>query len=193
MALIALDFDGVLNDYHGWKGEKHLADIRPGAYDFIRELKRRGYSLCIHTCRDPIQVRDWLQKFGLSRYVDFVTGNKPSATCYIDDRAISFRGDYAEILAEIETFQPYWQAPPAQAEVDSEVRYQITPKGAATCDLSKAIDRLLVEQRLALAALLQTAAQALLAGEPTLSAGLQLADAMILLGYVPASVEEIRR
>ena len=42
-------------------------------------------------------------------YVSEVTSIKPPAIAYIDDRAITFDGDYTETIKELKNFKPYWQ------------------------------------------------------------------------------------
>lgn len=107
---ICVDFDGVLNVYTGdWRGA--LAPIRLGVDQFLRELKRRGYSVVILTARSPKQVADWLHTWGIESLVDEVTNIKVPAVAYIDDRALIFRGDFSTVLDDLATFRPYWMTP----------------------------------------------------------------------------------
>lgn len=125
---VCLDFDGVLNTYDGWRGEDELFEPRPGAVEFVHALRERGYTVAIHSTRDPSKVAWWLIAHGFAKHVGirplgirphepnidgpelelFVCARKPPAVAYVDDRAIRFRGDYGEVLRELEDFQPYW-------------------------------------------------------------------------------------
>ena len=105
---IALDFDGVLNNYTGWKGEKCLYTPLPGLEDFLSTLNEE-YDVVIFTCRDIRKVYTWLEKYDLRKYVKVVTETKPKAMIYIDDRALKFEGNYIETLNKINKFKTWWE------------------------------------------------------------------------------------
>lgn len=105
---IAVDLDGVLNLYDGWKGPHEFADPRPGARDFLANAATR-YRVVIYTTRDPREVWLWLRKHNLSRDVTEVTDRKPPAKCYVDDRAVRFDGDFVKTLQEIDEFKAHWE------------------------------------------------------------------------------------
>ena len=105
---VALDFDGVLNTYEGWRGEGDLYAPRPDVQQFLALLDA-DYWVTIHSTREPERIREWLEEHGLSSYVRDVTSRKPPALAYIDDRAIRFDGDYGATLVELSTFKPYWE------------------------------------------------------------------------------------
>lgn len=109
MKTVALDFDGVMNTYDGWRGEEELFEPREGLQEFLALLYTR-YEIVIHTTRDAHAVWDWLRQYGLEDFiVDVTNGPKPKAVAYVDDRAVRFNGDYDEILAVIE--QPtHWES-----------------------------------------------------------------------------------
>lgn len=107
MKAVALDFDGVMNTYDGWKGEDVLFEPREGLADFLALLSVR-YAIVIHTTREPHDVWDWLRQYGLEDLIADITQVKPKAVAYVDDRAVRFNGDYDEVLAVIE--QPtHWE------------------------------------------------------------------------------------
>lgn len=107
MATVAVDFDGVLNTYDGWRGEDVLFDPREGVESFLRILSRH-YVVHILTTRKPFAVHNWLVEHGLRSYVENITNIKPPAIAYIDDRAIRFEGDYEDVLAVIEV-PAHWE------------------------------------------------------------------------------------
>lgn len=110
MSTIALDFDGVLSDYQGWRGPTVLADPVPGAFQAIRDYQDAGLEVCIYTSRADTpaakrHLEDWFYRHGLERkrVVKIqITNLKPPALVYLDDRAWQFRGAFPapeEILA----------------------------------------------------------------------------------------------
>lgn len=38
-----------------------------------------------------------------------VTNVKPPALCYVDDRGVSFKGDFKDTLLAIADFKAYWE------------------------------------------------------------------------------------
>lgn len=115
MKTVCLDFDGVLNAYTGWQGEDELFRPREGAREFVQALLDRGYRVVIHTTRRPPLVYGWLTVHEFPDGV-LVSNTKIPAVAYIDDRGITFRGDYDEILQALETFQPWWEPSAIPAE-----------------------------------------------------------------------------
>lgn len=102
---ICVDFDGVLNNYHGYK-ENELYTPRKGAREFLESLSE-NYNVLIHTTRDTSQVREWLIRYGLP--FDMVTNVKYPAVAYIDDRAVPFKGEYAPVIKKVQEFKTYWE------------------------------------------------------------------------------------
>jgi len=104
---ICVDFDGVLNNYSGYDKE-NLGTPRPGAEEFLKKLSMNFYVI-IFTVRNYSIVAKWLDHYDLLQYVGDVTRFKRPAVAYIDDRGMCFKGDYEEILEELENFKPYWK------------------------------------------------------------------------------------
>lgn len=106
---VAVDFDGVLHPYtKGWQG--FVPDDEPpmeGAKEFLQELVDKGFRVIVFSTRcDTPQGADatkaWLEKWGLDKLIyGGVTCTKPAAVAYVDDRAVSFRGDFRDCLPEI--------------------------------------------------------------------------------------------
>lgn len=106
MLNVCVDFDGVLNNYTGWKGVDELYTPREGAKEFLLKL-HENYKVIIFSTRDNDMVSEWLDKYDL--YYDFVTSVKVGAVAYIDDRGIKFNGDYNEVLDELNNFKAHWE------------------------------------------------------------------------------------
>lgn len=100
---VAVDVDGVLAKYDGWKGVDHIGDPLPGAVEFTRALSEICDVLVYTTrCCEEInkpekahllvnRVRAWLDRHGFA-YAEIWSGQgKPIAVAYIDDRGISCR------------------------------------------------------------------------------------------------------
>lgn len=106
---VAVDFDGVLHPYtQGWVGSK--PDNEPpmeGAIQFLIDLKDRGYRIVVFStrCNHPeglTGVTDWLNEWGLLRYIEDITCNKPAAVAYVDDRAVPFTGLWNPVIDHVE-------------------------------------------------------------------------------------------
>ena len=78
-----------------------------GTKDAIARL-RQQYRIAIHSARCHTEagrraVANWLQRYDIE--VDEVCEHKPPALIYVDDRAIRFRGNWDDVLAEIRQFR----------------------------------------------------------------------------------------
>ena len=100
-----IDLDGVLNQYIGNYNKNYIPPIRDGAKDFLLTLQDK-YEVKIFTTREKSLVEDWIKKNGISGLVIGITDIKEPAWLYIDDRAITFNGNYSDTFLQIETFQP---------------------------------------------------------------------------------------
>lgn len=100
---VAIDLDGVLAKYQGWRGLDHIGAPYSGAVDFVESLIA-DFDVVIHTARvnpdwkdregeDVEQLAEriykWLRQHSFPEGVKVWTGvGKPIAAVYIDDRAI---------------------------------------------------------------------------------------------------------
>lgn len=105
---IALDFDGVLNNYTGYDGD-NLGKPREGCREFLETLSQQ-YNIIIFSARNYTKIIPWLNQHNLVSFVHNVTAIKPNnVVCFIDDRGIQFNGDYNETLEQIQNFKTYWE------------------------------------------------------------------------------------
>ena len=107
MKTVCIDFDGVLNNYK-YFDEEELFTPREGCEEFLKELSE-NYLVIICTARKYENVEKWLLHYDLRKYVSHVTSIKPPASVYLDDRAVPFKGDYANALEKIKDFKAYWE------------------------------------------------------------------------------------
>jgi len=119
---VAVDLDGTLAQYDGWKGIDHIGDPLPGAKEFLTALKDKGYSIEIYTTRCNSHVNnqtahhlaqriyEWLRKHGLDDWPKvgvYARQGKPLADAYVDDKAVPCcpqenENAYEEALARID-------------------------------------------------------------------------------------------
>lgn len=128
--VIAVDFDGVIHGYSdGWKDGIPYDYPVFGAREALTDLIDQGYHVMIYTTRcnhdlldsdrDRVKdVKDYLNQYNIP-FNEIYTGNgKPKATMYIDDRAISFKGNWNETLNQVKTFKT-WNRPDAKSSAES--------------------------------------------------------------------------
>lgn len=106
---LAIDFDGVMNLYTGWKGEDELYQPRSGLADFLNTLRRDEWTIIIYSTRDPEKIKEWLKAHKYEFLIDGISNKKPMATCYLDDRAVNFNGDWTDALAKLVNFKTHWE------------------------------------------------------------------------------------
>jgi hypothetical protein len=110
---IAVDLDGVIADYDGWRGTKVIGRARKDVILALRELRNDGWKIIVHTTRRADDVRAYLicgrVPFDeINQNSDYVTGGqKPVATVYWDDRAVTYSGDAFQDLIRIRSFRTW--------------------------------------------------------------------------------------
>lgn len=110
---LAVDFDGVLHMYTTpiAANEQHLVhdDPVPGAKEWLEEMTKH-FHVVIYTARHLSKggleaAKAWMKKWGFPELE--VTGVKPGAVRYIDDRGYHFTGDNFPTVEEIKNFKPW--------------------------------------------------------------------------------------
>ncbi len=112
---LCLDFDGVIHGYQsGWKGAHIIPDMPVnGTKEAIAKL-RENWKVVVYSSRSgqeggKVAMKEWLDKHGIE--VDELADHKPPAFIYVDDRGVTFNGDWDKCIHEINTFI-HWQKLP---------------------------------------------------------------------------------
>ena len=118
--VIAVDFDGVISDYAGFKGKGVFADPVLGCKIFLDQLRYSGWTIIVNTTRIEVhQIAEYLAMHEIP--YDHINHNpenikqhlhpaKVLADVYLDDRAIRFTGRWSpELLAKINNHKPWWK------------------------------------------------------------------------------------
>jgi hypothetical protein len=61
---IAVDFDGVIAEYDGYKGPGVLGEPRLDVIDALRTLRAEGWKIVIHTTRGEQEIVGYLTQHG---------------------------------------------------------------------------------------------------------------------------------
>jgi adenylylsulfate kinase len=107
---LAVDFDGVIADYTGWKGEGVHGPPRRDVLAALATLRREDWKIVIHTTRSDADITDYLAHHQvphdeINRNSDYRNlGGKPVATVYWDDRALRYSGDAIQDMRMIRQF-----------------------------------------------------------------------------------------
>lgn len=110
---IAVDFDGVIAEYDGWKGVGILGGPRRDVVSALRTLRAEGWKIVIHTTRGEEEIAAYLLQHSIphheiNRNSDYTTlGGKPVADVYWDDRALCYSGNAVRDLKKIRRFRTW--------------------------------------------------------------------------------------
>lgn len=106
---VAIDLDGTLAFYDGWRGEDVIGEVRPGAAEAVKWLKKKGHKVALWTTRGNTErLKKWLKENDIP--VDYINENpnqpagcskKIIAEIYVDDRVIDARKAWSEIKKEL--------------------------------------------------------------------------------------------
>lgn len=98
LAVLAIDFDGVIHDHKNPVDGKRMGKPMHGVD--LEELYENGYKIIIHTANNVRLVSDWLQYYEMPYHE--VTNIKPIADIYIDDKAYLFT-DWPTLYRDLES------------------------------------------------------------------------------------------
>lgn len=134
--ILCLDFDGVIHSYtSGWKGPGIIPDPPvPGAMRFIENAQNAGFTVAVYSSRSKSlrgrrAMKRWLEQHIIDHFgVDRVGADdcfsairwpwfKPGAFLTIDDRALTFTGEWPEPKS-LFAFRP-WNKPARSQPAES--------------------------------------------------------------------------
>lgn len=105
---LLIDLDGVLNTYTGGYDPDFIPPMRDGAKEFLAALAP-NFELKLFTTRAPELAQKWLHDNQISHFFSEVTNIKKPAWLLIDDRCLTFKGDYEIITEKILKFTPWYK------------------------------------------------------------------------------------
>ncbi len=105
---LLIDLDGVLNTYDGDYNQDIIPPLAQGAREFL-ELLARDFCIKIFTTRELKLAQNWININRLNDFIDEVTNEKKPAWLILDDRAITFNGNYSEIYRKIMNFKVWYK------------------------------------------------------------------------------------
>ena len=112
--MISIDFDGVIHDHSKCKFTNEWTiqgDLIPGAKEAINQLSEKYNVVVISTrCNNPdgrYAVIKWLELHSINVYD--VADYRPPSLITVDDRAITFNGNWNQTLEDIKRFKPWYK------------------------------------------------------------------------------------
>jgi ion channel len=110
---IAVDFDGVIADYDGWKGTSDFGPPRRDVIEILKVLRSEGWRIMVYSCRASEEIRPYLKENSIP--FDDINQNpsspsrgaKPVATVYWDDRACCYSGNAQNDLEKLRNFRTW--------------------------------------------------------------------------------------
>lgn len=111
--ILVIDFDGVLHSYaSGWQGADVISDPPvPGAQDFCAAaLQQFDVYIVSSRCsqaRGMLTIDLWLEKNNFPPGIKVVR-DKPAAQVTIDDRALTFNGEWPSVDSLLQ-FKPWYK------------------------------------------------------------------------------------
>lgn len=139
------DFDGVIHSYNsGWQGAGVIPDpVVPGIADLIERLRTHGLRVVVVSTRCSSEVgMEAVKRYLAENHitVDAVLAEKPPAICYVDDRAICFRGNTEKMFDQIMQFKSWVEDPQIQLADLNEIRINLVdPAGGDIKDAIQAL------------------------------------------------------
>ena len=120
--IVCFDLDGVLCSYDIWKSHEHFGKPNYEMVELVKKLHKQGHQLLLSTTRLNPQpfydrpmdkdVRDgvanqmvtrWLKELQIFDCFKLITGFKPFAHIYVDDKGLCFDGDVGKLEFEIDS------------------------------------------------------------------------------------------
>ena len=104
---ILIDLDGVLNTYNGNFNDKYIPPIKDRALEFIKDLSNE-FKVVIFTSRNLLITSKLVIENKLDKYIENITNIKEPCYLIIDDRCITFDGDFNKLKNKIKDFSVWY-------------------------------------------------------------------------------------
>ena len=110
---LAVDVDGVIANYDGWRGVTVLGEPRQDVRKALIQLRNEGWKIIVHTTRSAEILMDYLRAHHIpfdeiNSNSSYLTGSpKPVATVYWDDRGLKYSGNAEQDLPLIRSFRTW--------------------------------------------------------------------------------------
>lgn len=105
---ILIDLDGVLNTYTGGYDENFIPPIREEAKEFLEQASE-NFDLKLFTTRPNVLTQKWLEENEIKQYFSEVTNIKKPAWLIIDDRCVTFDGNFKNLSEQVSKFKPWYK------------------------------------------------------------------------------------
>src|SRR5262249_54544125 len=111
--IIAVDLDGTLAEYHGFKGEEHIGKPIPAMLERVKRWVKEGKTVVIFTARvhGPgafPHIQKWLRDNGLEG-LRITNKKEPAMEEFWDDRAVAIKRNTGEILGGNTRHDQSWE------------------------------------------------------------------------------------
>lgn len=90
----------MLNEYTGFFDEEIIPPIKHGAKEFLKLLAEQ-YEIKLFTTRNRLLASKWLIDNDLDEFISDVTNVKEPCWLYVDDRCLTFDGDFSLLIKKI--------------------------------------------------------------------------------------------
>jgi len=123
---LAVDFDGVISYYKGFKGKGVFGPPIEGCREMLNDLIKNDWTVIINTTRSETpDIKAYLNLHNIPyHHINFnpenvrqqLSDTKVVAHVYLDDRAVRFNGNWKEAAEQIMNFEPWWRKEPTDGE-----------------------------------------------------------------------------
>jgi hypothetical protein len=107
----AVDLDGTLAEYGGWKNDRSVGKPIPAMMDRVKKWMSEGINIVIFTARadDPENIPaiiEWLKDQGLSE-LEISNIKTPEMSRFYDDRAVQVEKNTGKLLSKEESIEEW--------------------------------------------------------------------------------------
>jgi hypothetical protein len=89
--------------------ENFIPPIRDGAKELVEELSEE-FNIKLFTTRNKLLASKWVCENNLDKYITDVTDVKEPAWLYVDDRCMTFTGNFKNSCKNIRFFNPWYRS-----------------------------------------------------------------------------------